>query len=139
MKTLAKLREIQQGEENIRRRWFWGLLFFFGLISVFIWGIYIQSALPKTKNAAEVEISPKISEISEGEGFFSVLGKGLQAIGKQAETGWQTLGGKTSSYFSELQNLIQKERSVDFQPESDLEFAPVPVEEIPAAALPGTN
>ena len=139
MKTLEKLREIQKSEEGVRRRWFWGLLSFFGLVAIFIWSVYIQSVLPKTKNATEVEISPKTQEIPVGEGFFSVFGKGLQAIGKQAETGWQIIGGKTSSYFSEFQNLIQKERSVDFQPENDLEFSPVPVEEIPAAELPGTN
>lgn len=120
----------------MRRRWFWGLSLFFGLIVIIVWGFYIQTVLPKTKNAEEIKPTLEIEKSETGEGFFGILGRGLEEIGKQAETGWQTIGGRASSYFSEFQKLIEKKRSVDLQPETDLEFAPVPVEEIPTAELP---
>lgn len=138
MKTAEKIQNIRDSEEAVRRRWFWGLSALFGIIAVGIWAAYMQSVLPKTKNATDTEPAKKTAE-TESAGFFSILGRGISEIGKQAETGWQNLGGRASGYFSDFQKLINTERSVDFQPENDLEFAPVPVEEIPAADLPATT
>ncbi len=140
MKTSERVQQIINSEEHVRRRWFWGLSFGFGIIMLVVWVAYIQVALPKTKNALALEKTieePK--EISEGEGFFSVLGKGIGEISKQAETGWQTIGGKSSLYFSEIKNLIEKENSVDLKPETDLKFAPATIEEIPPAELPNAS
>jgi hypothetical protein len=137
MKTSERVQQIINSEEHVRRRWFWGLSFGFGIIMLVVWIAYIQVALPKTKNALALEKTieePK--EISEGEGFFSVLGKGIGEISKQAETGWQTIGGKSNLYFSEIKNLIEKKNSVDLKPETDLKFAPATIEEIPPAELP---
>jgi hypothetical protein len=136
MKPADKIQEIRNSEESVRRRWFWVLSLFFSLVVIIIWGFYIQMVLPKTKNAEEVKPTAEIEKNNTGEGFFGVLGRGLKEIGKQAETGWQVIGGRASSYFSELQKVLEKKRSVDLQPETDLEFAPAQLEEIPATKLP---
>jgi hypothetical protein len=137
MKTSERVQQIINAEEHVRRRWFWGLSFGFGIIMVLIWVAYIQVALPKTRNALALEQkTEEIQKISEGEGFFSVLSRGVGEISKKAEAGWQTIGGKSNLYFSEIKNLIEKKNSVDLKPETDLKFAPATIEEIPPAELP---
>jgi len=140
MKTSERVQQIINSEEQVRRRWFWGLSTGSGIIMVLVWAAYMQVALPKTKNALALEQKTEVvQEVEKGEGFFSVLGKGFGEIFKKAEVGWQTIGGKSSLYFSEIKNLVEKERSVDLKPETDLKFAPATVEEIPPAELPNAS
>lgn len=140
MKTSERVQQIINGKEHVRRRWFWGLSFGFGIIMILIWVAYMQVALPKTKNALAVEQKVEtIQQVESGEGFFSVLGRGFGEIFKKAEDGWKVIGGKSSLYFSEIKNLVEKERSVDLKPETDLKFAPAVIENIPPAELPNTT
>jgi hypothetical protein len=140
MKTSERVQQIINSEEHVRRRWFWGLSFGFGVIMILIWAAYIQVALPKTKNALAVEQKTEITpQVESGEGFFSVLGRGFGEISKKAEDSWRVIGGKSSLYFSEIKNLVEKERNVDLKPETDLKFAPAVIEGIPPAELPNST
>lgn len=140
MKPAEKIQTIINSEEAVRRKWFWGLSSVLSAAAIIIWLAYLQAALPRTKNAAEIKPAEKIENTeNDTVGFFETLSRGISKIGEQAETGWQSIGGRASGYFSDFQELIKKERSVDFQPENDLEFAPVHVEEIPATPLPAAT